>query len=105
MDDEQMEPTRPRISAAAVFFAMTSHLPVTPTMTFCEEIADRANRFPHFRIYLSPFGWIVTGGAKERLVVDATLIIDANGITTEWSDELIKACIAGSNVYGIPGLT
>lgn len=104
---------RPKLSADRVYFEMTSRLPITPPMTLCEEIAERANRYSTNEIWITSQGILMTLGVGDDALrymelskVTVSKVVDMQGLLEgEWPEELIKACTAACSVYGILGLT
>lgn len=112
MTSEISTTPRPKLSADRVYFEMTSRLPITPPMTFCEEIAERANRYATGEIWIADGGMLITLAPDGSIASFRTImgtnhkIVDMQGlIEGEWPEELVKACVAGCSVYGILGLT
>lgn len=115
MTAEQNSTARPKISADAVYFALASRLPTTPPMTFCEEIADRANRYATSELWINDGGWLISLRADVELqqfstggpeVMTAFKLVSMDGLPEgEWPEGLVKACINGCSVFGIMGLT
>lgn len=118
MSDQESETPvvdpRRKISGDAVFFAMATRLPITPTMTFCEEVAARANRYATCEIRITEQGTLMTTGPEDspmmqymtRRKVGVHKLVDMQGlIEGEWPEEMVKACVAGCSVYGILGMT